>query len=91
MVQKPLEERGDNGRKHVIIKRWTKHTENPRRGRVGKYNETADMITIRGNRAKSLGKCWKNSESVGKCDNNQRKWCKNHRKMKDTGKTLGKK
>ena len=28
-------------------------------------------------------------ESAGKCDNNQRKWCKNHRKMKETGKTLG--
>ena len=26
----------------------------------------------------------KQSESVGKCDNNQRKWCKNHRKMKET-------
>ena len=89
------------------------------------------MITIRGNRAKSTGKCWKDtvkenvittrikgaksvgtwrkperllgtnyddavnmlekySESAGKCDNNQRKWCKNDRKLKETGKTLGK-
>ena len=32
----------------------------------------------------------KDSESAGKCDNNQRKWCKNDRKMKETGKTLGK-
>ena len=95
------------------------------------------MITIRGNRAKSTGKCWKDtvkenvittwqenvitrikgaksvgtwrkperllgtnddavnmlekySESAGKCDNNQRKWCKKDRKMKETGKTLGK-
>ena len=88
------------------------------------------MITIRGNRAKSTGKCWKDtvkenvittrikgsksvgtwrkperqlgtnyddavsmlekySESAGKCDNNQRKWCKNDRKLKETGKTLG--
>ena len=31
----------------------------------------------------------KYSESAGKCDNNQRKWCKNHRKIKETGKTLG--
>ena len=29
------------------------------------------------------------SESAGKCDNNQRKWCKNNRKMKEAGKTLG--
>ena len=97
------------------------------------------MITIRGNRAKSTGKCWKDTvkenvittwqenvittrikgaksvgtwrkperllgtnyddavnmlekynESAGKCDNNQRKWCKNDRKLKETGKTLGK-
>ena len=97
------------------------------------------MITIRGNRAKSTGKCWKDtvkenvittwqenvittrikgaksvgtwrkperllgtnyddavnmlekySESAGKCDNNQRKYCKNDRKLKETGKTLGK-
>ena len=96
------------------------------------------MITIRGNRAKSTGKWWKDtlkenvittwqenvittrikgaksvetwrkperllgtnyddavnmlekySESAGKCDNNQRKWCKNDRKLKETGKTLG--
>ena len=32
----------------------------------------------------------KDSESAGKCDNNQRKWCKNDRKMKETGKILGK-
>ena len=32
----------------------------------------------------------KDSESAGKCDNNQRKWCKNDRKMKETGKNLGK-
>ena len=97
------------------------------------------MITIRGNRAKSTGKCSKDtvkenvittwqenvittrikgaksvgtwrkpgrllgtnyddavnmlekySESAGKCDNNQRKWCKNDWKLKETGKTLGK-
>ena len=96
-------------------------------------------MIIRGNRAKSTGKCWKDtvkenvittwqenvittrikdaksvgtwrkperllgtnyddavnmlekySESAGKCDNNQRKWCKNDRKLKETGKTLGK-
>ena len=96
------------------------------------------MITIRGHRAKSNGKCWKAtakenvittwqenvittrikvaksvgtrrkperllgnyddavnmlkkySESAGKCDSNQRKWCKNDRELKETGKTLGK-
>ena len=32
----------------------------------------------------------KYSESAGKCDNNQRKWCKNDRKLKETSKTLGK-
>ena len=31
----------------------------------------------------------KYSESAGKCDNNERKWCKKDRKMKETGKTLG--
>ena len=97
------------------------------------------MIPIRGNRAKSTGKCWKDTvtenvittwqenviitrikgvksvgiwrkpeqllgtnyndavnmlekynESTGKCDNNQRKWCKNDRKLKEMGKILGK-
>ena len=48
-MQKPMEERGENDRKHVV-----------------------------------------KNESAGKCDNNQRKWCKNDRKMKETGKTLGK-
>jgi hypothetical protein len=96
-------------------------------------------IEIRGNRAKSIGKYWKDrvkenlittwqeneiiirikgaksvgiwrkperllgtnyddainmlekySESAGKCDNNQRKWCKNDRNVKETGKILGK-
>ena len=27
----------------------------------------------------------KDSESAGKCDNNQRKWCKNHRKNQGDG------
>ena len=31
----------------------------------------------------------KYSESAGKCDNKERKWCKKDRKMKETGKTLG--
>ena len=31
----------------------------------------------------------KYSKRVGKRDNNQRKWCKDYRKMKETGKTLG--
>ena len=31
----------------------------------------------------------KYSESAGKCDNNERKWCKKDRKRKETGKTLG--
>ena len=31
----------------------------------------------------------KYSESAGKYDNNERKWCKKDRKMKETGKTLG--
>ena len=70
--------------------------------------ETAgNMITIRGNRTKSLGKrrkpermlgtnhddavkmLEKYSKRVGKRDNNQRKWSKDYRKMKETGKTLG--
>jgi hypothetical protein len=28
MVQKAIEESGENGRKHVIKKNWTKHSEN---------------------------------------------------------------
>ena len=32
----------------------------------------------------------KDSESAGKCDNNERKWCKNERKMKEMGKLLEK-
>ena len=48
MVQTPMEERGENGRKHVIKKRWTKHTENPRRGCIGKYNETVGKPLARG-------------------------------------------
>ena len=31
----------------------------------------------------------KYGESAGKCDNNERKWCKKDRKMKESGKTLG--
>ena len=31
----------------------------------------------------------KYSESAGKYHNNQRKWCKNDRKLKETGKILG--
>ena len=29
IIQKPTEERGENGRKHVVKKCWTKHIENP--------------------------------------------------------------
>ena len=112
MVQKPMEERGENDRKHVVKKCWTKPIENPRRGCIGKYNETwgkhdNDQRKMLGtNHAKSVG-TWrkpqwllgtnyddavnmleKDSESAGKCDSNQRKWCKNDRKMKETGKTL---
>ena len=38
--QKPMEGRGENDRKHVVKTCWTKHIENPRRGCIGKYNET---------------------------------------------------
>ena len=41
MMQKPMEQRGENGRKHVIKKCWTKHIENRRRGCIGKYTEAA--------------------------------------------------
>ena len=34
-----MEERGENGRKHVV-KEWIKHTGNRGRGCIGKYNET---------------------------------------------------
>ena len=113
MVQKPMEERGENDRKHVVKKCWTKHIESPRRGCIGKYNETwgkhdNDQRKMLGtNHAKSVG-TWrkpermlganhddtvnmleKYSESAGKCDNNERKWCKKDRKMKETGKTHG--
>ena len=79
MVQKPMEERGENGRKHVEKKCWTKHTEYPREDVLeNTIKLQEDMITISGNRAKSLGK-W---------DSNQRKRCKNFPKMKETGKLL---
>ena len=39
MVQKPMEERGEHDRKYVVKKSWTKHIENPQRGRIGKSNE----------------------------------------------------
>ena len=63
-MQKPMEERGENGRKHLVTKCWTKHIENRRRGCIGKYNETVgkhDDDT--GNRAKSIGK-WRKAEGI---------------------------
>ena len=45
--------------------------------------------TVRTNRDDAVKMLEKYSESAGKCDNNQRRWCKNFRKMKETGKTLG--
>ena len=104
MVQKPMEERGENCRKHVVKnggqKTLNTHEEDVLENTM-KLQE--DMITISGNRAKSLGK-WrkpermlgtnrddavkmleKYSESAGTCENNQRKWCKNLRKMKESG------
>ena len=67
MVQKPMEERGENDRKHVVKKCWTKHIENPRRGCIGKYNETGgkrdnDQRKMLGtNYAKSVG-TWRKPE-----------------------------
>ena len=67
MVQKPMEERGENDRKHVVKKCWTKHIENPRRGCIGKYNETwgkhdNDQRKMLGtNHAKSVG-TWRKPE-----------------------------
>ena len=97
-----MEERGENDRKHVVKKCWTKYIENSRRRYIGEYNEIwgkydndqRKMLVINTNHAKSVG-TWrkpewllgtnydhavnileKDSESAGKCDNNQRKWCK---------------
>ena len=49
--------------------------------------ETERMVGT--NRDDAVKMLEKYSESAGKCDNNQRRWCKNFRKMKETGKTLG--
>ena len=99
MVQKAIEESGENGRKHVIKKAG--------QNTVKIYKREESVITTRIKGAKSIG-TWrkperllgtnyddavdmleKHNESAGKCDNNQRKWCKNDRKLKETGKTLG--
>ena len=61
MVQKPMEERGENGRKHAVRKRWTKHTENPRRGCIGKCNETAGKHN--NDQRKSCKITWKMEET----------------------------
>ena len=54
-VQKPMEERGENGRRHASKKMLEDVMEN-----TMKLQE--NMIMIRGNRAKSLGKWRKPSE-----------------------------
>ena len=57
MVQKPMEESRENGRKHVTKKAGQNtlktHEEDVLENTM-KLQE--DMITIRGNRAKSIGK-----------------------------------
>ena len=55
---------------------------------LGKWRKPERMLGA--NHDDAVNMLEKYSESAGKCDNNQRKWCKNDRKMKETGKTLGK-
>ena len=53
----------------------------------GKRTKTERMLGA--NHDDAVNMLEKYSESAGKCDNNERKWCKKDRKMKETGKTLG--
>ena len=52
-----------------------------------KMEETGEWLGA--NHDDAVNMLEKYSESAGKCDNNDRKWCKKDRKMKETGKTLG--
>ena len=61
MVPKIMQERGENCRKHVVKKCWTKHIENRRRGCIGTYNETVGKHDH--DRAKSFGK-WRQPERM---------------------------
>ena len=54
---------------------------------LGKWRKPERMLGA--NHDDAVNMLEKYSESAGKCDNNQRKWCKKDRKMKETGKTLG--
>ena len=54
---------------------------------LGKWRKPERMLGA--NHDDAVNMLEKYSESAGKCDNNERKWCKKDRKMKETGKTLG--
>ena len=54
---------------------------------LGKWRKPERMLGA--NHDDTVNMLEKYSESAGKCDNNERKWCKKNRKMKETGKTLG--
>ena len=68
IVQKPMEERSENGRKHVIKKRWTEHIENTGRGCIGKFNETAGRHD--NDQRKSCKIYWKMLENTVKVQEN---------------------
>ena len=75
-----MEERGENDRKHVVKKCWTKHIENPRRGCIGKYNETAGKHD--NDQRKSYKIPWKTDENAANARN--KPW-KIPGKMEETG------
>ena len=54
---------------------------------LGKWRKPERMLGT--NYDDAVNMLERDSESAGKCDNNERKWCKKDRKMKETGKTLG--
>ena len=75
-----MEERGENGRKHAVKKRWTRHTENPRRGCIGKCNETAGKHDNHQRKSNKIP--WKMEESGANAENTP---CKILWKMEETG------
>ena len=54
---------------------------------LGKWRKPERMLGA--NHDDAVNMLEKHSESAGKCDNNERKWCKKDRKMKESGKTIG--
>ena len=74
-----MEERGENGRKHVLKKCWTKHIENPRKRRK-QPQETVEKAKWK----KSCDNIRKTAYKLGNARNNQRKRCRKQYNMEET-------